>query len=105
MRVDPDKKFLSGKNTVRFKMLKDDSRIQLDLYENLQVDKIALGTKELKYQRELNAVFIDFPELLVRGREYAIDFYYSGSPRETGGTKKPPGSLAALGISRAWCSD
>ncbi|HET7218369.1 MAG TPA: M1 family metallopeptidase [Vicinamibacterales bacterium] len=84
VRVDPEKKFLSGKNTIRFKMLADDSRIQLDLYENLNVDKILLATRALKYERELNTVFVDFPEPLRRGREYAIDFYYSGVPRETG---------------------
>ena len=84
VRVDPDKKFLSGKNAIRFKMLQDDTRIQLDLYDNLKVEKILLGTPELKYERELNAVFIDFPDTLKRGREYTIDFHYSGSPRETG---------------------
>src|SRR5215471_6637926 len=31
IRVDPVKKFVSGKNTIRFRMLKDDNRIQLDL--------------------------------------------------------------------------
>ena len=44
LRVDPDKKSLSGKNTIRFKMLKDDTRIQLDLFANLKVDKILHGT-------------------------------------------------------------
>jgi aminopeptidase N len=53
LRVDPDKKFLSGKNTIRFKMLKDDTRIQLDLFANLNVDKILHGKTELKYTREL----------------------------------------------------
>jgi aminopeptidase N len=84
VRVDPDKKFLSGKNTIRFKMLSDDTRIQLDLYENLAVDKIVMGNRELTYERELNAVMVDFPETLQRGREYSIDFFYSGTPRETG---------------------
>ena len=65
-------------------MLQDDTRIQLDLYDNLAVDKILLGTTPLKYERELNAVFIDFPETLKSGREYSIDFHYSGTPRETG---------------------
>ena len=68
VRVDPDKKFLSGKNAIRFKMLQDDSRIQLDLYDNLAVDKILLGTTELKYERELNAVFVDFPETAEEGQ-------------------------------------
>jgi aminopeptidase N len=84
IRVDPEHKFISGKNTVRFRMLEDDTRIQLDLYANLNVDRITLGDRELKYEREVNAVFIDFPETLRKGREYSIDFYYSGTPQERG---------------------
>jgi aminopeptidase N len=84
VRVDPEKKFISGKNTIRFKMLKDDTRIQLDLHTALQVDKILLGTTELKYEREFGAVFVDFPQTLHAGRVYSIDFYYSGNPLETG---------------------
>src|SRR4051812_27993604 len=61
IRVDPDKKFISGKNTIRFRMLKDDTRIQLDLFSNLNVDKILLGSTELKYTREIHTVFVDFP--------------------------------------------
>src|ERR1035438_3101762 len=57
IRVDPEKKFLSGKVTIRFKMLKDDTRIQLDLHSALKVDKILLGSNEtsavpLKYERD-----------------------------------------------------
>jgi aminopeptidase N len=84
IRVDPQKKHISGKNTIRFKMLEADTRIQIDLYANLQIDTIAMGSAALKYQRELNAVFIDFPTTLQKGREYTIDFHYSGTPRETG---------------------
>src|SRR6266853_2935295 len=78
IRIDPEKKFVSGKNTIRFKMLKDDNRIQLDLYDNLKVDKIVftgegqrakgqVANKEanaLKYERDSGAVFVDFPETL-----------------------------------------
>jgi aminopeptidase N len=84
VRVDPEKKFISGKNTIRFKMLKDDTRVQLDLQQPLQVDKILLGSTELKYEREFGAVFVDFPQTLRAGRTYTIDFYYSGNPLETG---------------------
>jgi aminopeptidase N len=84
VRVDPDKKFIGGKNTIRFKMLKDDTRIQLDLQDPLRVDKILFGTTELKYERDSGAVFVDFPEPLHAGRVYSIDFYYSGNPVETG---------------------
>jgi ferric-dicitrate binding protein FerR (iron transport regulator) len=43
VRVDPEKKFLSGKNTIRFKMLRDGTRIQLDLHAALNVDKNSAG--------------------------------------------------------------
>lgn len=84
IRVDPDKKFISGKNTIRFKMLKDDTRIQLDLFANLNVDKILHGQTELKYTRELGTVWVDFPAPLKKGSVQAIEFYYSGNPQETG---------------------
>ena len=84
IRVDPEKKFISGKNTIRFKMLKDGNRIQLDLNPSLNIDKILLGTTELKYERELGAVFVNFPETMRAGRTVSIDFYYSGTPVTTG---------------------
>src|SRR5438105_2036957 len=84
IRVDPERKYLSGKNTIRFKMLQPDARIQFDLHEALHVDKILFAGAELKYERDSGAVFIDFPETLRAGRVYSIDFYYSGNPLETG---------------------
>ena len=84
VRIDPEKKFISGKNTIRFKMLSDDKRIQLDLYDNLNIDKIMLGTETLKYERADGAVFVDFPKTLKRGQTYSIDFHYSGEPKTTG---------------------
>ena len=84
IRVDPQQKRISGKNTIRFRMLHDDNRIQLDLNDALKIDKILLGATELKYQRDSGAVFIDFPETLKNGQEYSIDFYYSGHPLTTG---------------------
>jgi aminopeptidase N len=84
IRVDPEKKLVSGKNTIRFKMLKPDTRIQLDLDGALNIDKILLGESTLKYERDSGAVFIDFPETLQAGRTYSIDFYYSGTPVHQG---------------------
>lgn len=84
VRVDPDRRFISGRNTIRFRMLADDSRIQLDLYANLQVDRIVFEGAPLKYERQRNTVFVDFPEPLKTGDIYAIDFHYSGTPLEVG---------------------
>jgi len=84
VRVDPTRKYLRGRNTIRFLMLQDGTRIQIDLQEPLQVEKILMGTTPLKYVRDSGAVFIDFPETLDAGRVYTIDFYYYGYPRTTG---------------------
>src|SRR5258707_8998382 len=84
IRVDPEKKFVTGRNTIRFKMLKDDTRIQLDLYDNLKIEKVvqvfgghrsngkipASLSKPLKYERDSGAVCVDFPETLEDGRTY-----------------------------------
>jgi hypothetical protein len=62
VRVDPDKKLVAGTNRIRFKMLADDNRMQIDLWANMNVDKILLGQTTLTYDRELTAVFVNFPE-------------------------------------------
>ncbi|HWG57902.1 MAG TPA: M1 family metallopeptidase [Candidatus Acidoferrales bacterium] len=80
VRVDPDKKTISGKNTIRFKMLKDDSRIQIDLVPTLNVNKILFNGAPLKYDRQYRSLFLDFPQTLEKGKVYSIDFYYSGDP-------------------------
>jgi aminopeptidase N len=84
LRVDPDKKFISGTNTIRFKMLQNGTRIQLELYPTMQIDRIAMGKAPLKYERNGVTFFVDFPQTLRAGHTYSIDVHYSGSPVETG---------------------
>ena len=86
VRVDPAQRMLSGKNVIRFAMLKPDSRIQLDLVPAFNIDKIVLdeaggATRALKFERAAGrTVYIDFPETLKKGSTYTIEFYYSGHP-------------------------
>ncbi len=84
IRVDPEKKYISGTNTIRFKMLQDGTRIQLELYPTLQIDKIAMGSETLKYERDGPTFYVDFPQTLRQGHTYSIDVHYSGNPTETG---------------------
>jgi aminopeptidase N len=84
VRVDPVQKLIRGDNVIRFRMLRDGTRIQIDLTDKLDIDKILFEGKPLKYTRDTGAVFIDFPETLRAGRVYSVDFFYSGHPPETG---------------------
>jgi aminopeptidase N len=90
VRVDPDKRTLSGRNSIRFKMLESGKRIQLDLVHVFQIDKVLLlresrAPRVLHFERAAGrTVYVDFPETLRPGRIYTIDFYYSGHPVEMG---------------------
>jgi aminopeptidase N len=84
LRVDPEKKFIRGSNEIRFKMLVDGTRIQLELFPTLQIDKIKMGKTPLKYERDGGTFFVDFPKTLRAGHTYSIEVRYSGSPVETG---------------------
>jgi aminopeptidase N len=82
--VDPERRTIAGKNTIRFKMLEDGARIQIDLRDILRVDKILFEGAELKYERQADSVFIDFPHTLQAGETYSIEFHYSGAPTPIG---------------------
>jgi aminopeptidase N len=90
VRVDPDKQTLSGKNSIRFRMLKDGRRIQLDLVPTFQIDRILLDRPHdaplaLRFERAAGrTVYVDSPKKLLLGRTYTIEFYYSGHPLEMG---------------------
>ncbi len=80
LRVDPGAHFLKGTNTIRFRMLEDGNRIQIELTPELTIDSIQLAGKPLTYTREERTLTIAFPEALHKGQTYAIDFAYSGRP-------------------------
>ena len=80
IKINPDERSIAGYNQVTFKVVNKTSKIQLDLFDNMQVDSIVFNSKKLKYSREFNAVFIDFPETLNPKSEHSLKFYYSGKP-------------------------
>lgn len=79
--IEPDKKYISGYNTIAFITTTATKRIQLDLFENMKVDSIVFNGKQLRYTRDYDAVFIDFPETLPEGTLDLLKFYYSGYPK------------------------
>lgn len=79
--INPDERSIIGFNDITFTTVESIQKIQLDLFENMQVDSIVFNFKKLTYSREFDAVFIDFPERLIVGTEHTLRFYYSGKPK------------------------
>ncbi|MDT0642937.1 M1 family metallopeptidase [Zunongwangia sp. F363] len=80
LRVVPEKKFISGSNTITFKAEEKLPVMQVDLFENMKIDSIIHKGKKLNYERKYNAVFINFKKALSKGKKDSIRFYYSGNP-------------------------
>ena len=79
--INPEQKSIKGFNEISFEVMVPTQKIQLDLFDNMKVDSIVWNTKKLKYNRDNDAVFIDFPEKLASKSNHKLKFYYSGNPR------------------------
>ena len=81
IKINPDERSIVGYNEIAFKVVEKTSKIQVDLFENMQIDSIIYNNKKLQYKREFDAVFIDFPNDLTLNSSEKIRFYYSGKPK------------------------
>ena len=80
--IDEKKKaIINSFNDFHVKSIDDFSKIQIDLFKNLEINKIVFENKILEYQRLSNAVFIDFPRQINKGESISFRVYYSGNPR------------------------
>jgi len=80
LKIDIDKKFISGSNEFNFTAAADFTKLQFDLFDNLKVDRVVYQGNELPFTREFNAVFITFPKAIKKGSKDKFQVYYSGNP-------------------------
>lgn len=80
IRLDMDRKFISGSNEFRFTATQDLKRLQFDLFENMKIRRVVYQGKNLPFKREFNAVFIDFPVTIKKGNRQRFTVYYEGHP-------------------------
>lgn len=80
IKINPDDKSIVGYNEIKFKIVENTNKIQLDLFENMKVDSIICNSHKLKYKREFDAIFIEFETVLNKDSDYKLRFYYSGNP-------------------------
>jgi aminopeptidase N len=80
LRVDSEKKTIAGTNVVRFRMLEDGRKIQLELTPELTLTGITFEGKTLTYTREERTLYVEFPRLLKKGEVDEVVVAYSGQP-------------------------
>ena len=82
IKVEPNKKFISGSNTVGYKVLKSNKIMQIDLQKPMKITSVEAEGKQLKFNREGNAYFI---ELVSKQKKNDINYLkinYEGFPKE-----------------------
>ncbi|NHA05210.1 M1 family metallopeptidase [Mucilaginibacter sp. HC2] len=80
VKVNIDQRFISGSNQFKFTATEDFTKLQFDLFANLNVDKVVYKGKNLPYTRDANAVFVTFPQTIAKGNKDEFTVYYSGKP-------------------------
>jgi aminopeptidase N len=80
VRIDIEHKFISGSNEFAFTATRDFNKLQFDLFSNMKVEKVIFKRTELKFNREFNAVFIDFTDTIRKGTKERFTVFYSGNP-------------------------
>ncbi len=81
IKVQPEKKYISGSNTVGYKVLESKKLMQIDLQEPMKITSITSKGKKLKFFREGNAYFIKMNKKQKVGEVNYIKINYEGNPK------------------------
>ena len=81
IKINPADSTISGSNTIRYKVLNSYNRMQIDLQEPLEINKVIQDGKELKYQRDGNVFYIDLVALQNPGEIKKLTVFYGGKPK------------------------
>ena len=82
IKVEPDKKYISGSNTVGYKVLESKKVMQIDLQKPMNITSVTSKNKELKYTREGNVYFVELRKKQKKGDVNYIKINYEGFPKE-----------------------
>ena len=78
--IDYPTQSIKGSNTLFFTATADFMKLQIDLFENMEIDHIEYEGNLLDYTREFGAVFILFPKQIKKGETGQFKIQYRGKP-------------------------
>jgi aminopeptidase N len=79
--LDIENRYLKGSVDIGFAVTEDMDTMQIDLYENMKVERIMHDGDTLLFYRKYNAVFIRFDEMMHKGEKHTLTVYYEGKPK------------------------
>ncbi len=82
IEVKPEEKFISGSNTIRYKVLNEEQILQVDLQPPLKIEKVTQDGAELDFSSKTNAHFVKLQKPQRIGDYNELVVYYSGHPKE-----------------------
>jgi aminopeptidase N len=86
LNINPAEKRINGLNKIYIEALQKFNKMQLDLYQNMQIDSIVWQGQRCTFQREGNAFFVLLPTVQ-QGTKDTLTVFYQGSPQIAA---KPP---------------
>jgi aminopeptidase N len=82
VQVDPEKRYISGENTIKYTVLSANQTMQIDLQAPLNITKVTQDGKKLKILHDGNAHFVTLTKQQVIGNTESIIVQYEGNPKE-----------------------
>jgi aminopeptidase N len=82
VKVEPDTKFISGSNTIQYKVVDTQKDLQIDLQPPLKITKVTQNGEELNVVDDGNAHFIKLKNNQLIGSIQTIEVSYEGHPKE-----------------------
>ena len=81
IKVNPKDSTITGSNTIKYQVVQEYNRMQIDLQNPLEIYKVIQDGVELKYKREGNAFFIELVALQKLGTVKELTVFYGGKPK------------------------
>ncbi len=78
---DIEKKSIHGFVKIKAESLNDLDKLQIDLAENLSINKILYENQKLSFSREFDSVLISFPNSIYKGNFFEFIVHYEGIPQ------------------------
>lgn len=81
IKVNPLDSTITGSNTIKYQVLQEYNRMQIDLQKPMDIYKVIQDGKTLKFTREGNAFFIELLAQQTASKTKELTIFYGGKPK------------------------